>query len=109
MALVNKGVRLGVLGQPEAEIAAYDQVVERFGEATEPALREQVANALYNKGVTLGQLGQPEAEIAAYDQVVERFGEAIEPSLRAYLVSVLETKGRDGDEDHPQESSEFRE
>ena len=53
MALVNKGVRLGSLNRSQEAIAAYDDVVKRFGEATEPALREQVAKALVNKGILL--------------------------------------------------------
>ena len=50
-ALRNKGVRLGALGRGEEEIAVYDDLLARFGTATEPALREQVAMALVNKGV----------------------------------------------------------
>ena len=44
-ALFNKGVTLGALNRGEEEIAVYDEVVRRFGEATEPALRAQVAKA----------------------------------------------------------------
>lgn len=36
---------LGTLGRPEEELAVYDQAVARFGEATEPALREAVGRA----------------------------------------------------------------
>ena len=92
-APLNTGVILGELGQPEDGIAAYDQVVERFGEATGPALREQVAKALVNKGVTLGQLGRSEEAAGAYDQVVERFGEATGPALREQVAMALVNKG----------------
>ncbi|MGX5664216.1 tetratricopeptide repeat protein, partial [Diaphorobacter nitroreducens] len=81
-ALVNKGVTQGQLNQHEAAIATYDEVLRRFGEAAEPALREQVAMALVNKGVTQGQLNQHEAAIATSDEVLRRFGEAAEPALR---------------------------
>ncbi len=45
MALFNKGVRLGQLGRGEEGIRVYEEVVNRFGEATEAALRAQVARA----------------------------------------------------------------
>jgi tetratricopeptide (TPR) repeat protein len=92
-ALYNKGLRLGVLGQPKQEIAVYDDIVARFGAATEPNLRGRVAMALFNKGYTLGVLGQSEQEIAAYDDVVARFGAAIEPALREQVVMALVNKG----------------
>jgi len=57
--------------------------VQRFGEAGEPALREQVAKALVNKGVRLGALNRSQEAIAVYEEVVWRFGEAGEPALRA--------------------------
>jgi hypothetical protein len=44
-----EGAVLRELGRPEEAVVVYDQVVERFGEAPEPALREQVAMALVNK------------------------------------------------------------
>ena len=45
-ALFNKGYTLGALKRSEEAIVVYDEVVKRFGEATEPALREQVGKAL---------------------------------------------------------------
>ena len=45
MALVNKGVRLGALERSEEAVAVYGEVVARYGDATEPALRERVAIA----------------------------------------------------------------
>ena len=44
-ALYNKGVRLGALGRGEEAVAAYDDLLARFGAAAEPALRERVARA----------------------------------------------------------------
>ena len=54
---------LGQLGRNEEAIAVYDDVVGRFGTATELPLLEEVARALVNKGVTLGQLGRNEEAI----------------------------------------------
>ena len=57
-----------MLARAEQAIEDYDDVVERFGAATEPALREQVARALVNKGVTLEQLGHVEKAESAFRQ-----------------------------------------
>jgi hypothetical protein len=75
--------------QRALELSVYGEVVTRFGEAAEPALREQVAKALVGKGYRLGVLGQPEAEVAAYDEAVTRFGEAAEPALREQVAMAL--------------------
>ena len=80
--MFNKGFRLGALGRSEEAIAVYDEVVGRFGEASEPGLREQVAMAMFNKGFRLGALGRSEEWIAVYDDVVGRFGEASEPGIQ---------------------------
>jgi tetratricopeptide (TPR) repeat protein len=92
-ALFNKGVTLGAQGQNDDEIAAYDEVVRRFGDATEAALRALVARALVNKGVTLGAKGQSDDEIAAYDEVLRRFGDATEAALRDQVAMALVNKG----------------
>jgi hypothetical protein len=55
-ALFQKGVRLGELGRSVEETAVYDDLIERFGNASEPALREQVAKALLNKGLSLRRM-----------------------------------------------------
>jgi hypothetical protein len=45
VALRNKGVALGELGRNEDAIAVYDDLIGRFGNATEAAIREEVARA----------------------------------------------------------------
>jgi len=93
MALVNKGVTLGQLNRSGDEVAAYDEVLRRFGEATEPAVREPVATALVNKGIALGLLNRNEDAIAAYEEVLQRFGEATEPALLVLVARALFNKG----------------
>jgi hypothetical protein len=44
-ALFNKGVALGQLNRSAEAIKAYEEVVERFGAATEAPLQEVVAAA----------------------------------------------------------------
>ena len=93
VALYNVGVTLGQLNRSEEAIQAYEEVARRFGEATEPALREPVAKAMVNKGVALGRLKRSEEEIQACEEVVRRFGEATEPALREPVAKALVNKG----------------
>jgi hypothetical protein len=73
-------------------LGVYDELVGRFGEASEPELREQVARALVNKGVALGQLERAAEEIEVYDELVGRFGEASEPELRELVTWALRAR-----------------
>ncbi|MDD4929207.1 MAG: tetratricopeptide repeat protein [Gallionella sp.] len=92
-ALLSKGITLGQMQRNEEEIAVYDEVLRRYGEATETALRERVAKALLNKGFTLGQMQRNEEEIAVYDEVLRRYGEAAETALREPVAKALLNKG----------------
>jgi tetratricopeptide (TPR) repeat protein/DNA-binding transcriptional ArsR family regulator len=80
-------------GSASEILAVYDNVVSRFGEASDPAMRVRVARALVNKGITLGQLGRSEDAIAVYDNVVSQFGEASDPALREQVARALVNKG----------------
>ena len=80
-----------VTGYEEA-IAVCDDVVGRFGAASEPPLREQVANAMLSKGASLGALGRNEEAIAVFDDVVERFGAASELPLREQVLKAMSNK-----------------
>jgi TolA-binding protein len=44
-ALLYKGIAFGELGRAEEAIAVYEDVIARFGDAADPAIREQVAKA----------------------------------------------------------------
>ncbi len=92
-SLFNKGVILNSLNRWDEAITVYDNVVERFGNRTEPALQGQVANALINKGAVLSRLNRSEAAITVYDNVVERFGNRTEPALVEPVAKALVNKG----------------
>jgi tetratricopeptide (TPR) repeat protein len=101
--LRSKGFELAQLGRREEAIAAYDDLLARFGSATEPSIREHVAvarrlrdalsRALRSKGVELGELGRREEAIAAYDDLLACFGSATEPSIREDVARALCNKG----------------
>jgi tetratricopeptide (TPR) repeat protein len=92
-AFFGQGAALAQLGRTEEEIAIYNDMVARFGTASELALREQVARALVYKGITLGQLDRSQEEIAVYDDVLGRFGTASELPLREEVSRALVNKG----------------
>jgi tetratricopeptide (TPR) repeat protein len=87
----NLGVVLGELDRPEEEVAAYDQVISRYGD--DPALRAHAASAPFNKSAALGQLDRPEEALAAYDQVISRYGDDPAPALRDQVAKALVNKG----------------
>jgi hypothetical protein len=60
MAVYNKGITFGQLGRSEEEVGVYDEVVARFGNAPEPALREAVAMALEMKAEAATSTGAGE-------------------------------------------------
>jgi len=92
-ALVYRGFALRQTGRTSEAVIAYEEVERRFGEATEPPLREWVAKALVEKGVALGQDGSISDEIAIYDEVERRFGNAAELVLRERVAKALVNKG----------------
>lgn len=88
-ALLSKGYVLGQMNRNEEEIAVYDEMVRRYGDADEVALREQVAKALLNKGFRLGKMNKNEEAIVVYDEVMRRYGDATEAALREQVAKAL--------------------
>lgn len=93
LALICKGVALGHLEGREKEIPVYDEVLRRYSEAPEAALKEQVARALVYKGDALRDLGRYDELIAVYDEVLRRYGEVPEAAPREQAAMVLVNKG----------------
>jgi tetratricopeptide (TPR) repeat protein len=89
-ALLNKGIALGTFGRSAEAIAVYDELLARFGTATQ--LREQLAKALVNKGNTLRKLNRNAEAIVAYDEVLARFGTATEQPLRKVIAMAKSLK-----------------
>ena len=92
-ALFNKGFRHHERDEYEAELAAYDDLVARFGASDTPELQVQVAKALYLKGITHGQRDESEAALAAYDDLVARFGAGDTPELEHWVAAALVGRG----------------
>jgi tetratricopeptide (TPR) repeat protein len=98
------GVVLGTLDRWTEAVAAYDDVVARFGDATEPALRRRIARALIEKGATLIELERFAEALAVYDDVVARFGDATDAELDEHVANAMVEKGATlGDLDRSEE------
>jgi len=89
----SKGFAQAEAKQFDAAIATFDELLERFADATEPAMREQIAMALHNKGFAQAEAKQFDPAIATYDQLLERFADATEPAIREYIAKALYNKG----------------
>ena len=72
--LLRKALALAESGQLQDAVAAWDEVIRRFGESDATADLEQVSLALVNKGKALGRLGRAEEALTVLDDVVRRFG-----------------------------------
>jgi|CZKU01.1.fsa_nt_gi hypothetical protein len=70
--LFNQGTALARLGRFEEAIVVFDDLLARFGDATEPGVRETVVLARYNKGTTLNLLERSEEALAVFDDLLER-------------------------------------
>ena len=87
------GAALNVRNRAEDAVAAYDEVIHRFGESEIPAVLEWVAMALVNKGATLVAQNRPQEALEACDEVIRRFGESENPALLESVANALVNRG----------------
>ena len=92
-ALFNKGVTLGALGRSEEAIAVYDDLLARFGTATECRSANRSPRRSSTRGSRSATLDRSEEAIAVYDDLVARFGTATELPLREQVAKALVNKG----------------
>ena len=71
-ALLQKAVELQEQ-DPEESLAAWDEVVRRFGESRSPEVFQLVALALFCRGEALGELGRPEGALAGYEEALSAY------------------------------------
>ena len=81
------------LDDSQAAVAAYDEVVTRFGASDSPEVQVPVAWALSRKGDVQTERGELGAAVAAYDEVVTRFGASDSPEVQAAVAGALSRKG----------------
>ena len=93
-ALVRRGAEELSAGRVDEALAAFGEVVSRFGAHADPAVLTHVADAMEARAKLLADAGRPGEAIEAADAYVRRFGLAGEltPRIRSQLGSVLSLK-----------------
>ena len=76
-------------GETEAAIAAYDELVRRYGSSNAPDVQVWIARALYDKGRLQGKSGDAEAAITACNEMVKRYGDSAAPDIRYWVAATL--------------------
>ena len=87
--LFEKASLLSSYGGDEEALACFEELIQRFGESTEPSLQVWVAEALLAKASPL--MGDNRA---CLEEVVRRYGEAPETPLRLRVATALSMAGR---------------
>ncbi len=90
-ALYQQAFALTDMGHVPEALAAWDELVRRFGDSDAQPELEYVAIALINKGIALGNMNRHNDALAAWKQVVDRFefsdGETFEGTVARALVN----------------------
>ncbi len=105
--LLAKSSALMALGRGDEALEIYEEIGDRFADATDPVMREQVAVTLANKIAWLFQDGRleeaeaaqedlaarfGESALAAFDAIVARYGADADPGLRSQAAVVMLNK-----------------
>ncbi len=93
MELFAKAASLNNQNRAEEALAAFDEILHRFGDSERSNLSRLVAKALVSKGATLGRLNRAEEALASFDDVVRRFGASSSSDLIEQVVQALVNKG----------------
>ena len=80
-------------GEPEAAIAIFDSVVERFSGQESPRIQEMVAKAWVLKGIVLGGEGRQSEALKTLTLVEERFHASEIPQIKSLLAESMVNKG----------------
>ena len=95
-ALLKKGVDLEELHRYEEALAAYNDLITRFGNSQDQDIQEDVAMALLNKGNDLGNLHRIGQARAEWEELVYRFKDnpdvKIQKSVKAARHNLLVTR-----------------
>ena len=80
-ALLWKGGLLYELEECDEALAAFDQLVTRFGSATDPVVRQRVASGLATKTVILQRLGRSAEAVDAGNELARRCAAPVAPEV----------------------------
>lgn len=78
------------MGDVEAAVARYDDVVKNYGDSEEPEIQLTAVNALVGKADTVrDQLNDPDEAVSVYDILTDRYGGSDSPEIRALVGGAL--------------------
>ena len=80
-ALLARAQASDAAGRLDEVLSILEEIVTRFGEATDPLVMQVVAKAMHNTGTTLGEMGRVEEALVASDEAITRFGSSTDPVL----------------------------
>jgi tetratricopeptide (TPR) repeat protein len=93
-ALRTKASLLLRLEQIDSLIACWEEIVRRFGAATDEKLQRHVARAMYWRAVYVGDTGRQDKEIEGYDALIARFGDSHNEHLMEAVLDGFDRKTR---------------
>lgn len=76
-------------GRDEQAIMVYTDLVDTFGDSSDPDICEQVAQALLGIGLTFSKLGSLGQAVSAYTELTARYGDHPSPILGEYVAKAL--------------------
>jgi hypothetical protein len=85
-ALNNKGLTLHELDRSsEEQLAAFEEVISRYGDSTDPNNLPNLARAIYSKGFALQTMGMTVEAGSAYEEVIRRYGDSDDPLAVSFV------------------------
>jgi hypothetical protein len=85
-ALNNKGITLHELDRSsEEQLAAFEEVISRYGDSTDPNNLPNLARAIYSKGFALQTMGMTVEAGSAYEEVIRRYGDSDDPLVARFV------------------------
>ena len=65
----------------DEQLAAFEEVISRYGDSTDPDNTPNLARAFYSKAFALQEMGRHTEAADAYDVVISRYGDSDDRSL----------------------------
>ncbi len=91
--MFSMGARLLNGGEAQRAIEFCDELIERFGSSSIPAVQVSLARAYFNKAVATEQAGGPGGAVEHLDRMISRFEASGVPDIQECVARALLNKG----------------
>src|SRR4051794_12653753 len=81
-------------GRHDEELLVYDELIERFGERADPAVRVHVCRAFRAKAITLFDFDRDEEALAVGDELLSRFAGDSDPEIEDRVAWTMSDKAK---------------